>query len=410
MSVAQRVQEISTDLVVVEKLTPAAVFAPGGVQDILDRIAREVRSTHTDISTKAGRDAVASLAYKVARSKTALDKMGKDLGQTHYDSWKAITAERSRIEKELDALRDEARKPLTDWENAEKDRISGHESALIAIEDLARFDFAPSLADIEFRLDAFLSLPPREWQEFAQRAAGITAATTDALTRMHQEAVKRDADAAELVRLRAEQVAREQKERDDRIAAEAADRARAEAEAKAAREAAEAAAKAEVERKRVEQEKADAVARAEKAEADRNAAAAKAEQDAKDAAEAAERERQEIQRKAAAEATAADERVKAAEDARVKQAEQAERDKKAAAEAAERDRLAAIEDERKRVADEAARAAAETAKREANTKHLAKINNEVLAALAARSVDPDLGKTIIAAIARGEIPHTKISY
>jgi hypothetical protein len=306
---------------------------------------------------------LASLAYKVARSKTALDKMGKDLGESHYKSWKAITSERTRIEKELDALKDEVRKPLTDWENAEKDRIAAHEKAIADIEGMTQFDAPATAADIKFRLDSFTALPPRDWEEFAKRGEAADAATTNTLKRMYEEARAREAEAAELARLRAEQIAREQKERDDRIAAEAAERARVEAETKAKLEAEEAAAKAEAERQRIEREKAEAVARAEQAEADRNAAAAKAERDAKEAAEAA-----------------------------------------------ERNRLAAIEAERKRVADEAAQVAAETAKREADKKHRAKINNEALAAMVLLGVETELGKAVIGAIARGEVPHTKMVY
>ena len=363
MAVAQRAQVESSDLVVFEKLTPAAVFAPGGVNDILEKIGREVRSTHTDISTKAGREAVASLAYKVARSKTALDKMGKELGETHYRSWKAITAERSRIEAELDALRDEVRKPLTEWENVEKDRIAAHEQALGAISQHLALASTATLAEMRGFIADIGTIAQRDWQEFAARAAGTVDEVRASLNKTLADAERREAEAAELARLRAEQVAREQKERDDRIAAEAAERARIEAETRAKHEAEEVAAKAEADRKRVEQERAAAIARAEQAEAARIAAAAKAEQDAKDAAEAA-----------------------------------------------ERNRLASIEDERKRAADEKAREAAATAKREADKKHLAKINNEVLSALVALGLADDIGKTIVGAIACGKIPHTRIAY
>lgn len=354
----------SSELIVLDKLTPAAIFAPGGVDDILAKITREVKSQHTDISTKAGREAVASLAYKVARSKSALDKMGKDLGETHYKSWKAITGERARIEKELDALKDEVRKPLTEWEDAEKQRIVDHEKAILDLEALLDFGAGyPTAAQIKERIDALAARPARQWQEFVQRASDVALRVGKQLEDEHVAAVQREAEAAELVRLRAEEVARQQKERDDKIAAEAAERSRIEAEGKARREAEEAAAKAEAERKRVEQERAEAIARAEKADADRKAAAAKAEQDAREAAEAA-----------------------------------------------ERNRLASIEAERKRVADEAARVAAETAKREADKKHRAKINNEVLAALTLLGVADELGKAIVGAVAKGEVPHTRISY
>jgi len=354
------------ELVKLETLTPAKIFAPGGVDDILAKIKAEVMSEAVDISTKAGRDAVASLAYKVARSKTALDKMGKDLGDANYKAWKAITAERAKIEKELDALRDEVRKPLTDWENAEKDRIAVLEEAIAEIGRTASFLVPdPSSHEILGRLHYLeeLSSKERNWQEFGKRAADAMQASLTALKAAFEVAEKREAEAAELARLRADEIARQQKERDAKIAAEAAEKARVEAEQKAAREAEAAARAADAERLRVEQEKAAAIARAEKAEADRKAAAAKAEQDAK-----------------------------------------------AAAEAAEKRQAAAIEAERKRVADEAAKVAAETARREADKAHRAKINNEALAAIVLLGSESELAKAIVSAIARGAVPHTKIEY
>jgi septal ring factor EnvC (AmiA/AmiB activator) len=291
--------ETRTDLAVFEKLTPAVVFAPGGVDAILKKIAEEVRHTPVDISTKVGRENCASLAYKVARSKTALDKMGKDLGDTHYKSWKAITAERARIEKELDDLRDEVRQPLTDWENAEKDRVAGHEAAILALDAMLVFEpHPPSAEQIRSRLAEFEGRPARVWQEFVYRASKAVDQVGLTLERMLADAEKRESEAAELARLRAEQVAREQKERDDRIAAEAA----------------------------------------------------------------------------------------------------------------ERNRLAAIENERKRAAEEKAAADAATAAREADHKHRAKVNNEILAALAKLGFDAKDGKMIVEAIFRGNIPHVRIEY
>ncbi len=345
---------MSTDLIVLEKLTPAVIFAPGGIDDVLAKIKAEVMSQDTDISTKSGRDAVASLAYKVARSKTALDKMGKDLGQEHYDAWKKITAERSRIQQDLDDLRDEVRKPLTDWENAEKDRVAGHEGALNKIQDMGFFEVPPSSAEIKQRIDALICLPPREWQEFAKRASDLEQSVIAALNGRFEEASRREAEAAELARLRAEEIARQQKERDEKIAAEAAERARVAAEQKAANEAQEAAAKAEAGRLAIEREKAAALVRAEKAEQDARIAAERAELEAKQAARVAE-QRQEK----------------------------------------------AIEAERKRVADEAARVAAETAKREADKVHRAMINNAAVAALEDILPSRDLAKAVVTAIAKG---------
>lgn len=350
-------------LVTIETLTPATVFAPGGVESILSKLEADVRAFTTDISTETGRKAVASLAYKVARSKTALDEMGKELVSDLKAQTGKIDAERRIIRDRLDALRDEVRKPLDDFENAEKERVAAHEAILFAISEAAQLTPGAGIAAINARLEVVRDLSQRDWQEFSARATVTAETARKALDAALVQETKREAEAAELARLRAEQLAREQAEREAKIAAEAAERAKVAAEAKAAREAQEAAAKAEAERKRVEQEKADAVARAEKAEADKKAAAAKAAQDAKNAAEAA-----------------------------------------------ERSRLASVEAERKRVAEIAAREAAEKAKREADKAHRAKFNNEALAAFEALGFAKEPSRALVEAIARGEVPHVSINY
>lgn len=339
-------------LVTIETLTPAVVFADGGVESIISKLEAEVRSITTDISTDSGRKSIASLAYKVARSKTALDDMGKELVSDLKAKAGKIDAERRVIRERLDALKDEVRKPLTDWENAEKDRVAAHEAALLAIVESPEYGRTETASELSARLNYLRNYPSREWQEFSERAAatlkGEIARTVDLLA----TAERLEAERAELERLRAEQAAREKQEREERIAREAAERARAEAEAKAKREADEAATKAEAERRRVEKEKADAIARAERAEAER----------------------------------------------------------KAAAERAEREKVAAVEAERKRAADAAAKEAAQAAAREADTKHRASVNRAAVAALVAGGLSDEAAKLAITLIAKREVPAVSISY
>lgn len=257
-----------TDLVLNKVLTPAMVFAPGGVDAILKKITDEVAAFKPDISTATGRKAVASIAHKVARSKTALDDMGKELVAEWKKKAGAVDAERRIIRDRLDELKDQVRKPLTDWEDADKARIYGHEDALASLEALAVFNGEPSLAEIERRIADLDALPDRDWQEFGQRYTDVHASVSGKLTTLRDAAAKREAERAELERLRQEQAERERKEREERIAAEAAERARREAETKAA-----------AERQRIEQKKEEAEARAAKAEAERKAAAERAERD-----------------------------------------------------------------------------------------------------------------------------------
>lgn len=63
-----------TDLVVIEKQNAMAVFTTKEQLDpIIEAIEKEARSLVPDVSTRKGRDAIASMAHKVARSKTYID-------------------------------------------------------------------------------------------------------------------------------------------------------------------------------------------------------------------------------------------------------------------------------------------------------------------------------------------------
>jgi hypothetical protein len=58
------------DLVVIEKKNAMAVFTNNDQLDPLIERSKEARSLVPDVTTKKGRDAIASMAHKVARSKT----------------------------------------------------------------------------------------------------------------------------------------------------------------------------------------------------------------------------------------------------------------------------------------------------------------------------------------------------
>ena len=61
-----------TDLVVMNAVTAEVVFAPGGVETILEKIIASARAVPTDISTSAGRAAIKSIAY-IVRTPTEMD-------------------------------------------------------------------------------------------------------------------------------------------------------------------------------------------------------------------------------------------------------------------------------------------------------------------------------------------------
>ncbi|RSV96110.1 hypothetical protein EGH52_27215, partial [Klebsiella aerogenes] len=117
-----------TDLVVIEKQNAMAVFTTKEQLDpIIEAIEKEARSLVPDVSTRKGRDAIASMAHKVARSKTYIDNAGKDLVAELKALPKQIDESRRIVRERLDALKDEVRRPLTEWE-AEQERIRVEEA------------------------------------------------------------------------------------------------------------------------------------------------------------------------------------------------------------------------------------------------------------------------------------------
>lgn len=269
------------NLVVIEKKNAMAVFTNNDQLDpLIEAIEKEARSLVPDVTTKKGRDAIASMAHKVARSKTYIDNAGKDLVAELKALPKQIDESRRVVRERLDALKDEVRRPLTEWE-AEQERIKAeeamnalHAEALAMNEEFDRQLAARIESDHEMALlmnDAF------------DREQADKAAEAERQRIAHEEEIKRMAAAA---------AAREVEQRAQREREEAALR--------------EAALKAQA-----EQAERDRIAAEKKAEADKQAAI---EAERRKAQEEADRIRREAEQRE--QARLAEEKRKADEQAR----------------------------------------------------------------------------------------------
>lgn len=225
------------DLVVIEKKNAMAVFTNNDQLDpLIEAIEKEARSLVPDVTTKKGRDAIASMAHKVARSKTYIDNAGKDLVAELKALPKQIDESRRVVRERLDALKDEVRRPLTEWE-AEQERIKAEEAMLaLHVEALAmNEEFDRQLAariesDHEMALlmnDAF----DREQAEKKAEAERQRIAREEEIKRLAEEKAKREAEEqaqreidAAAAREREAILAKERAEREQREAAERAER------------------------------------------------------------------------------------------------------------------------------------------------------------------------------------------
>ena len=224
-----------TEITLLDQTAIAAVFTtPNGVDAMLQRLREEAANEVPDLTTKKGRDRIASLAFKVSKAKVLVDDHGKELVAEEKKRLALIDADRKKWRDACDALRDEIRKPLDDYEAAEAARIQRHKAAIEALRDLASKGMGqPSAVISSLIAEAEAVQLGEQWQEYAA-AAGKAKDETLAVLRMEMErAQKHEAEQAELASLREEAARREQEDRERRIAEEAAAKARAEAEAAA---------------------------------------------------------------------------------------------------------------------------------------------------------------------------------
>lgn len=353
------------------KDTALQVFqTANGLDPYLRKIREEIDAFVPDVTTRKGREAIASIAYKVARSKTALDNVGKELVAELKEIPKKVDAERKRMRDLLDAWQEEVRRPLNAWQAAEDDRVDRHQARIQQLRDLV--DVETLFAEgIRFKISQAEAVVIDEgFEEFEAEAHQAKAKTLESLRASLAMQEKHEAEQAELERLRAETAAREQKEREERIAREAAERARLEAE--------------------------------HKAQAEREAAQRR-EQEAKAAAD-----RRELELKLQAEQA---ERAKAqAEADRVATEQRAEQERQAAARQAEEAAEQARQDERRRADAAAAENLRQQEARESDKAHRASINRAALEAFVAGGMTEQCAKQAITLIAQRKIPNIAISY
>jgi hypothetical protein len=363
-----RIKNMNTELELIEETQIAKAFEPNGADAIINAVKQKISGVVFDISTLKGRKECASAAAKIASTKVKLDDMGKQLKAEWAAKCNAIDGERKKIRDELDALKEEIRKPLTDWETAEKERKAKAERLIESLKTVKmRIE---SLDTANKELLAVNGIDASLHGDFANDIEREKRYAIELINVYIINETKRIEEQKELEELRKQAAEREAKELAERQAREAEERKKAEEEARKIRE-----------------------------EQIRKEAEERAKREAEEAERKKQLERERIER---------EERLKIEREAQAK-VEAAERQAREAKEAQERAKREQEESERKRKAEED-RKAAELAAKEADQKHRAKIHGGILQSFVKIGCDETTAKNIVIAIAKNEIQNLKINY
>lgn len=340
---------MSTEITIYQENQLAEAFQSGTTQTLIDAIEQQVKSiVPPDVTTKKGRDELGSLALKISKSKTALEKAGKELVADQKAAIKKKDDDRILAVKRLDALRAEVLAPRDAWEKAEETRKATHEFDIAAIRhavELAQDKTAAEVLEMQNNLEATSIDGFEEYQDQAKLAK---AETLNALAKIYTEKLQREAEQAELERLRQAEAERQRIEHEQRIAEQAAAQAKAEAEAKAQAE--------------------------------------------REASERAMLEQQQAAERAAHEAQLREAKLKAEAEAAELRAQQAAQ--------AERDRIAAQAEAQRRLDEQ----------RAADKAHQKRICEQARDAILALGIDEETTKTILNAIYQGKVPNVSINF
>lgn len=340
-----------TAVALAQDILPPA--APIAVYDEFRSQLAEMRQANSqtlfDYESPKGNKEARSHVYKLRQTKAAVDKARAAEKAASLEYGRKVDAEAKEIIAEIEAMIQVHQQPLDEIEQREKDRVADIQEKMAALREIYQIEPSFSSAAIEARITALKSsVVDDSFGEFQLEAMQHKDSGLQLLESALPAALKREAEQAELERLRKEAAEREQRDREESIRKEAEARAAAEAEAKA--------------------------------KAEREAIERKAAQERQDA------ERRELELRLAAE-RAEKERIAA---------EQRERD--------------AVENERRRALAEAQAKAAEDARREADKKHAAQIHSEIADGLNGFGIEVSLSSAIVTAIRDGLIPHLKIIY
>lgn len=166
------------ELLKVETLEPAVIFAEGGLDELLAEAKAIVKETPKDMDTAKGRKAIVSLATLVTKSKTGVQALAKEAKAPHQKAIDSINAGMKSWAADMDTLQKETRNPVTEFEQQDEKRKNALKLRMTGMENLA--DNPGSTPErMEEALANLKKLYENEWQEYSAMANDLYTASKD---------------------------------------------------------------------------------------------------------------------------------------------------------------------------------------------------------------------------------------
>ena len=211
----------------ISTLPPSDLFKGFFLDKLIEEIREQSISIVPDLSTDKSRKAIASNAYKVTRSKTAIIAASKELIKTLEEEIAPINERIDGIKKSvkssgviLDSIQSEVRAPLSNWELAEKTRIQNIKLRVEGITSQA-LEYGEdgrklTKSELQGRLDTLECFSIEGFEEFTIEAEAKLCGTIECLkdyievAQLREDKEKSDREQAEAKEI-AEQESRDKK-------------------------------------------------------------------------------------------------------------------------------------------------------------------------------------------------------
>lgn len=285
-----------TTIAVVENNPAVAINSPERFSQFMAAMREQIGAHVPDTSTTKGRQEIIALAFKVTKSKTALEGAAKRLKEEAQETVNKVNASIRTIREELDAYAIEVRAPVTEWETNERGRQAKVDQAFGWLRGLPVILASETSKEIFMRLEGAkgATFSKDTFQDRLGEAQEAFSIAIESLTLALKCAEQEESDRAELETLRAQKAEADLKEQQrfhqEREASLQRQREKDELAAAKAREAqqqADAKRREAEERQREAQAKKDAEAAEKRRHVEMEAAKAQAAADALKKAEAA---------------------------------------------------------------------------------------------------------------------------